>query len=84
MNVGVDALVLEATAAVVDDFDSRLIRLLKQDIFRFQITMYNLVVALELKGLQDLDGEPADEACRHALEVVLLDELVEIYAKEFK
>lgn len=46
--------------------------------------MDDVVVLLELESLQNLYGKPPDEVLRHALEVVVLDEFVEIYAEAFE
>ena len=40
--------------------------------------MNQLVVFLVLQCLQNLDSESSDEALRHALEIVVLDEFVEV------
>ena len=61
LDICVNALVLEAAATIVDNFDTRLVRLFKKDILRLQITVDNLVVALELERLEDLNRESANQ-----------------------
>ena len=51
LDVGVDALVDEATRAEVDDLDAALVLLLQQDVFRLQVTVHYSVVFLELESL---------------------------------
>ena len=70
MDVGVDTLVLKAGRSVVDNFNSGLVWLLKQDIFWFQVAMYDVIVALEFKGLEDLNRKASDKSDRNANKVV--------------
>ena len=46
--------------------------------------MDNLMVPLELESLQDLNGESADQARRHPLEVVLFYEFIEVHAQKLE
>lgn len=46
--------------------------------------MNNLVIFLELQRLENLDSKPPDQALRHALKVVVFDELVQVDAQAFK
>jgi len=62
LNICVNTLPLEAAAAIVDNFDSGLVRLLQQNILRLQIAVDDVVIALELERLQDLDGEASDQS----------------------
>ena len=78
LNVRIDALAHEAAAAVVDHLDARFVLLFEKNILRLHITVDQSVVVVVLQRLQNLDGEPSDQVLRHALEVVVLDELVEI------
>lgn len=84
LDVGVDALILEATATIVDDLDARLVWLLQKDILRLEIAVDNVVVALKFESLQYLNGEAPNQARRYSLEVVLLNKLVEIHAEQLK
>ena len=74
-------MVLETRRTVVDDFYPRLIRLLEQDVLGLEITVDDVVVALEFQSLQDLDGEATNQADRNTLEVIRLDELVKVHAQ---
>ena len=42
------------------------------------------MIVVVLQRLQNLDGKPSDQVLRHALEVVVLDKLVEIDRKQLK
>ena len=46
--------------------------------------MNDVVLFHVVKAYEKLDGEPADQTRRHALEVVTLDELVQIHAQHFE
>ena len=46
--------------------------------------MNDVLIALKLQSLQDLNGESADQTSRHALEVILLDELVEVHTQQLE
>jgi len=70
LDVGVDTLVLKAGRSVVDNFNAGLVWLLKQDIFWFQVAMYDVIVALEFKGLEDLNRKASDKSDRNANKVI--------------
>jgi len=70
LDVGVDALILKARRSIVDNFNAGLVWLLKQDIFWFQVAMYDVIVALEFKGLKDLNREAPYKSDRNANKVV--------------
>ena len=62
LDVRVDALVDEARAAEVNDLDAALVLLLEQDVLWLEVAVDDAEVLLVLQGLQNLDGEAADQA----------------------
>ena len=84
LDVGVDLLVLEAARAEIDDLDARLVDLSKQNVFRLQIAVHDVVLAHVVQRYQNLDREPLDQAEREAQEVVHLDEVVEVDAQQLE
>ena len=60
LDIGVNALVLEAATTIVNNFDARLIWLLEKDILRLEIAVDDVVVALKFESLQNLNGEAAN------------------------
>lgn len=53
-------MVFEATGAEVDNFDAGLVNLTKQDVFRFEIAMHDVMLSHVVKGNEDLDRETLD------------------------
>ena len=45
LNVGIESLFLEATGAKINQFDARFVKFLQEYIFRFQITMDDVVAS---------------------------------------
>ena len=76
LDVCVDALIVHAAATVVNNFYARLVGLLEQNIFWFQIAVDYLVVTLVFQSLQKLDSKSSNQSQAYPLEVVILDELV--------
>lgn len=81
LDVGVYFLVFEAPGAKVDYFDSGLVNLSKKNILRFQVAVHDVVFTHVVKGDEDLDGEPLDQAQAEPLKVVHLDEVVQVDAE---
>mgnify|MGYP007058507940 CR=1 FL=1 len=81
LDVGVDALVLEAAASVVNDFYAWFVWLFQEDVLWLEIAMNNVVVTLELKSLKNLYCKSADQSSWDTLEVILFDEFVKIHTK---
>ena len=84
LDIRIDPLANKARTAIINDFDTTLILLFEQYVFRLQITMNDLVVLLVFQCLQDLDGESSDQVLGNALEIVVLDEFVQVDGKQFK
>ena len=84
MYVSIDSLVLEAATTIVDDFDPRLVRLLEQNVLRLQVAMNDPVLSLVFQSLQDLNGEPPNQSDRHPSELIVLNELIEVYAEKLE
>jgi len=82
--VCVDALVEHAARPIVNYLDSRLVRLLEQNVFGLHVAVHDVVFALELQRLQDLDREPPHQGKLNALEIVDLDELVQVDRQQLK
>ncbi len=76
LDVCVDALIVHTAASIVNNFNSRLVCLFQQDVFWLQITVNDFMIALEFKGLQELDCEPANQTKTDTLKVVVPDELI--------
>ena len=62
LDVCVDLLVLETTRSEVNDFDARFVDLSQQDIFWFQVAMYDVVFSHVVQGNEDLDSESLNQA----------------------
>jgi len=84
LNVGVDPFIVEAGGAEVNDFDAALVDSLQEDIFWLQVAVDDVVLLHVGEADQDLDGEPPDQILGHPLEVVVLNELIQIYAQHLK
>lgn len=84
MYVRIDSLVLEAATTIVDDFDPRLVRLFEQNVLRLQVAMNNPVLSLVFQSLQDLNGEPSNQPDRHPSELIVLNELIKVYAEKLE
>lgn len=76
MDVGVHDLAGFAAAAKVDDFDSTLVLLFKQDVLRLEVAMYDLEFVEKEKSFEDLYANAPDQVHGESVELVLLDELV--------
>ena len=84
LDVGVYLLVFKAARPKVNNFDSGLIYFAEQNIFRFQITVHDVVFAQEVEWYQNLDCKALDQRETESLEVVHLDEVVQIHTQQFK
>jgi hypothetical protein len=77
-------LVLEAATTIVDDFDPRLVRLFEQNVLRLQVAMNDPVLSLVFQSLQDLNGKPSNQPDRHPSELIVLNELIKVYAEKLE
>lgn len=82
--VGVNALIEHAARPIVNYLDSRLVRLLEQNVLRLHIAVDDIVFALKLQGLQDLDREPPHQGELNTLKIVDLDELIQVDREQLK
>ena len=46
--------------------------------------MYQVLLSQVFEGLKDLDGESPNQAKGNSFEIIVFDELVEIYREKFK
>ena len=84
LNVSVESLRLKATRAVVYQFDLALVHLHQQHVLRLQVTVHDRELVHVVQSLQDLDAKPLGQGHREALEVVVLDELVQVDGQHLK
>lgn len=78
MDIGVNSLTHETRAAIVDDFDTRLILLFKENVLGLEVAVDQVVILLIFEGLKYLDREPANQVLRDALEIIVSNELIEV------
>ncbi len=84
LNVRVNALVLVAARAEVNDLYTTAALLLQQDILRLQVTVDDAVLVESVQALQNGVRELAHELQAEALELVLLDQLVQVHAEQLE
>lgn len=84
LNVGVDGLTLEACGTKVDEFDARRREAAEEDVLRLEVTVNYSEIGEGTHALETLAHEDADEICREALEVVLLEQFVEVDREQLK
>jgi hypothetical protein len=64
LDVGVDALIVVAAAAKVNDLDEGLVGLNEQNVFRLQVAVHDAMLLQERQGLQNLQRKPDCESVR--------------------
>lgn len=84
LDVRVEPFELEATAAVVDELYLRLVLVDEQHVFWLQVAVHDGEGLHVVQCLQDLDGESLRQGHRKALEIVVLNELVQIDTQHFE
>lgn len=84
LDVRVDALVLVARRAEVDHFDAGPALLLEQHVLGLEVAVDDAVAVQELETLEDRVRELAHEQQREALELVLLDQLVQVHREQLE
>ncbi len=84
LNVGINALVLVATGAKVNDLDAAAARLLQEYILGLEIAVNDLISVQKLQTLQNMIDKLLDERQREAGELVLAYELVQVHGQEFE
>jgi hypothetical protein len=84
LDVGVEPLGDEAGGPKVDDLDRGLVGRTEEDVFGLEVAMNNVLFAEKFEGVSQLEGDAAHERQRHALELVVLDELVEVDREHLK
>ena len=58
--------------------------MIEQDILGFQVAMDDVLVFVEFEGVQDLNGEAADEAHADPSELGVFDEFVKVDAQKLE
>lgn len=58
--------------------------MLQQDVFRLQVAVNNFVLAQEVQGIQNLNGEPPNQLDGEPCEFVVFQQIVQIEAQQLK
>mmetsp|Transcript_41593 Transcript_41593/g.114637 ORF Transcript_41593/g.114637 Transcript_41593/m.114637 type:complete len:471 (+) Transcript_41593:2036-3448(+) len=82
--VGVHGVALETSGTEIDQFDLGMLHVAQQDVLGLQVAVYDEGLPQAAHGLQKLLGEHADEGHTNATEIVLFQDLVQVYAQQLK
>ncbi len=77
--VGVDSLALKTTRPEVDHTNTRLVRLLEQDILWLQIRVDDLALVQEVDRVQYLEDKATDKVKGKTIVTVALHQLVQVH-----
>jgi hypothetical protein len=84
LDVCVDRLSFITCGPKVDDLDDRAFEVLEEDVFWFQITMYEARLVQQSKPVQQLLREDTDQCRAETSKLVLFDQFVQIDAKQLE
>lgn len=84
LNVCVDLMAVEAAGAEVDQLDAGLLVVLEHHVFWLDVAVDDFVFRKVVEGVEDLNGDFADELVLDSPELVLLEQVVEVGVELFE